>query len=53
MKKRITLKEIANELNLISTVSKALKNSSEIGDDAKEKSKLLLNSTTINQIMLL
>ena len=40
MKKRITLKEIANELNYsISTVSKALKNSSEIGDDAKEKIK--------------
>lgn len=38
MKKRITLKEIANELNVsISTVSKSLKNSPEIGDDTRKK----------------
>ena len=38
MKKRITLKQIAKELNYsISTVSKALKNSPEIGIDAKTK----------------
>ena len=38
MIKRITLKEIANELNVsISTVSKSLKNSPEIGEDTREK----------------
>ena len=38
MKKRITLKEIANELKVsISTVSKALKNSPEIGKETREK----------------
>ena len=38
MKKRITLKEIANELNVsISTVSKSLKNSPEIGEDTRQK----------------
>ncbi|MGB5238072.1 MAG: LacI family DNA-binding transcriptional regulator [Flavobacteriaceae bacterium] len=38
MKKKITLKHIAKELDVsISTVSKALKNSEEIGRDTKEK----------------
>ncbi len=38
MKKKITLKDIARELDVsISTVSKALKNSEEIGRDTKEK----------------
>lgn len=38
MKKKITLKDIARELEVsISTVSKALKNSEEIGRDTKEK----------------
>lgn len=38
MKKKVTLKHIARELNVsISTVSKALKNSEEIGRDTKEK----------------
>ncbi|MGF1559730.1 MAG: LacI family DNA-binding transcriptional regulator [Flavobacteriaceae bacterium] len=38
MKKKITLKQIARELDVsISTVSKALKNSEEIGSDTKEK----------------
>ncbi|MGB5555800.1 MAG: LacI family DNA-binding transcriptional regulator, partial [Flavobacteriaceae bacterium] len=38
MKKKITLKHIARELDVsISTVSKALKNSDEIGRDTKEK----------------
>ena len=38
MKKKITLKHIARELDVsISTVSKALKNSEEIGRDTKEK----------------
>lgn len=38
MKKKITLKDIARELGVsISTVSKALKNSEEIGRDTKEK----------------
>lgn len=38
MKKKITLKHIARELEVsISTVSKALKNSDEIGRDTKEK----------------
>ena len=40
MNKRITLKQIAKELNYsISTVSKALKDSNEIGDEAKQKIK--------------
>ncbi|WP_273568193.1 LacI family DNA-binding transcriptional regulator [Maribacter halichondriae] len=38
MRKKITLKDIARELEVsISTVSKALKNSDEIGRDTKEK----------------
>lgn len=38
MRKKITLKDIARELEVsISTVSKALKNSEEIGTDTKEK----------------
>ncbi len=38
MKRKITLKDIARELDVsISTVSKALKNSEEIGRDTKEK----------------
>lgn len=38
MKRKITLKDIARELEVsISTVSKALKNSEEIGRDTKEK----------------
>ncbi len=38
MKRKITLKQIARELEVsISTVSKALKNSEEIGRDTKEK----------------
>jgi LacI family transcriptional regulator len=38
LKKKITLKHIAKELDVsISTVSKALKNSEEIGKDTKEK----------------
>ena len=38
MKRKITLKHIARELGVsISTVSKALKNSEEIGSDTKEK----------------
>ncbi len=38
MKRKITLKDIAKELDVsISTVSKALKNSSEIGFDTREK----------------
>ena len=38
MKKKITLKQIANELEVsISTVSKALKNSREISKDTTEK----------------
>lgn len=38
MKRKITLKQIARELDVsISTVSKALKNSHEIGRDTKEK----------------
>lgn len=38
MKRKITLKDIAKELEVsISTVSKALKNSEEIGRDTKEK----------------
>jgi len=38
MKKKITLKQIAKELDVsISTVSKALRNSVEISDDTKEK----------------
>ena len=38
MKRKITLKQIANELDVsISTVSKALKNSEEIGRDTKDK----------------
>ena len=38
LKRKITLKEIARELEVsISTVSKALKNSEEIGRDTKEK----------------
>ncbi|MGI9553230.1 MAG: LacI family DNA-binding transcriptional regulator, partial [Aurantibacter sp.] len=38
MKRKITLKQIARELDVsISTVSKALKNSPEIGRDTKEK----------------
>lgn len=38
MKKRITLKGIANELNVsISTVSKSLKNSPEIGEETRQK----------------
>lgn len=38
MKKRITLKEIANELNVsISTVSKSLKNNPEIGVETRQK----------------
>lgn len=38
MKRKITLKHIARELDVsISTVSKALKNSEEIGQDTKEK----------------
>ena len=38
MRKKITLKDIARELEVsISTVSKALKNSEEIGRDTKEK----------------
>jgi LacI family transcriptional regulator len=38
MKKKITLKQIARELDVsISTVSKALRNSIEISDDTKEK----------------
>jgi len=38
LKKKITLKDIARELDVsISTVSKALKNSQEIGSDTKEK----------------
>ena len=38
MKKKITLKDIARELDVsISTVSKALKNSEEISRDTKEK----------------
>jgi len=38
VKKKITLKDIARELEVsISTVSKALKNSEEIGRDTKEK----------------
>ncbi len=38
MKRHITLKDIARELDVsISTVSKALKNSEEIGNDTKEK----------------
>lgn len=38
MRKRITLKEIAREMNVsISTVSKSLKNSPEIGEETREK----------------
>ena len=38
MKRKITLKDIAKELDVsISTVSKALKNSNEIGFDTREK----------------
>ena len=38
LKKKITLKHIARELEVsISTVSKALKNSEEIGRETKEK----------------
>ncbi|MGB5370290.1 MAG: LacI family DNA-binding transcriptional regulator [Flavobacteriaceae bacterium] len=38
MKQKMTLKDIARELDVsISTVSKALKNSSEIGQDTKDK----------------
>jgi len=38
LKRKITLKQIANELDVsISTVSKALKNSEEIGRDTKDK----------------
>jgi len=38
MKQKITLKQIANELDVsISTVSKALRNSIEIGEDTREK----------------
>lgn len=38
MKRKVTLKQIARELDVsISTVSKALRNSSEISDDTKEK----------------
>lgn len=38
MKKKVTLKQIAKELDVsISTVSKSLRNSPEIGDDTKEK----------------
>lgn len=38
MRKRITLKEIARELNVsISTVSKSLKNSPEIGEETRQK----------------
>ena len=40
MIRRITLKEIANELNVsISTVSKSLKDSHEIGLETREKIK--------------
>lgn len=40
MKPKLTLKQIAKELDVsISTVSKALKDSSEIGEDTKEKIK--------------
>lgn len=38
MKKRVTLKQIATELDVsVSTVSKALRNSKEIGQDTKDK----------------
>lgn len=38
MKKKVTLKQIAKELDVsISTVSKSLRNSPEIGEDTKEK----------------
>ena len=38
MKKRITLKQIARELDVsISTVSKALRNSIEISEDTRQK----------------
>jgi LacI family transcriptional regulator len=38
MKRKVTLKQIAKELDVsISTVSKSLRNSPEIGDDTKEK----------------
>ncbi len=38
MKRRVTLKQIAKELDVsVSTVSKALRNSKEIGQDTKEK----------------
>ena len=38
MKKKITLKQIARELDVsISTVSKALRNSIEISEDTREK----------------
>ncbi|WP_416442971.1 LacI family DNA-binding transcriptional regulator [Leeuwenhoekiella sp. A16] len=40
MKKKITLKDIAKELDVsVSTVSKSLKDSPEIGDDTREKVK--------------
>ena len=38
MKKKVTLKQIAKELDVsISTVSKALKNSIEISEDTRQK----------------
>ena len=51
MIRRITLKEIANELNVsISTVSKSLKDSHEIGIETREKLKHLLKLITTDQI---
>ena len=47
MKQKITLKQIAKELDVsISTVSKALKDSKEIGEETKKKIQAFANTTS-------
>ena len=54
MRNKITLKKIAQELNVsISTVSKSLKDSHEIGKETRERIKTLPSLMVIVQIVLL
>jgi LacI family transcriptional regulator len=53
MRRKVTLKQIAKELDVsISTVSKSLRDSSEISEDTRKKFKLLLNYTITNPTIL-
>jgi LacI family transcriptional regulator len=53
MKRKITLKQIAKELDVsISTVSKSLRNSLEIGEETRLKVQALPNFTITNPTTL-